>query len=75
MAKRAHPLHKRTLRAHHTMVNYLMPIGLVIIAALLGYWVQTDSVTFHHYFIYILAVGIMFGSFYILKHHPKHVFG
>jgi Na+-translocating ferredoxin:NAD+ oxidoreductase RnfD subunit len=74
MAKSKHPLRKRELRVHHTMVNYLMPIGLVIMAALLGYWAQTDRETFHQYLIYILSIGIMFGAFYILKYHPKHVF-
>lgn len=73
MAKRT-VLHKRTLRAHHTMVNFLMPIGLIFIAALLGYWAQADSVGFHQYLVYILAIVIMFSAFYILKNHPKHWF-
>jgi hypothetical protein len=65
----------RAVHVHHTLANYLMPLGLVIVAMLIGYWAQADGVSFRQYFKYILAIGIMFGAFYFLKYHPKHVFG
>ena len=74
MAKRSHPLRKRTVRVHHTMVNYIMPVGLAIIAVLVAYWAQSDGVGFHQYFQYVIAVVIMFVALYILKEHPKHLF-
>jgi hypothetical protein len=74
MVKRSHHSPGKGVHVHHTIANYLMPLGMIIMATLLGYWSQTEPFTFHQYFKWIVAVGITFGALYILIYHPKHVF-
>lgn len=63
----------RPVHVHHTLANFLLPLGLAILSVLVAYWGQFQAIVFRQWFLYLLAFGIMFGALHIIVYQEKLV--
>ncbi len=73
MKRSSKPRMSRPVHVHHTLANFLLPLGLAILSVLVAYWGQFQAIVFRQWFLYLLAFGIMFGALHIIVYQEKMV--
>lgn len=63
----------REVHVHHSMANFLLPLGLVLVAVLIAYIGQDQSGVSRQGLYWIIGFGIMFAALHILIHKKKIV--
>ncbi len=63
----------RAVHVHHSLANFLMPLGLVLVAILVAFIGQSQPAFFHQSLYWLIGFGIMFAALHILIHKKKIV--
>ncbi|MEK6902076.1 MAG: hypothetical protein AABX02_00615 [archaeon] len=58
---------------HHSLANFLLPLGLAIVAVLIAYMAQYQFLFFRQALYWLIGFGIMFAALHILIHKKKLV--